>query len=237
MDNDLKHGKRVHIGDSQGELKIVPERSVFINCPYDKEFEPIFDAIVLATVCCGFLPRSALETGNVADSRMERITNAILSSKYSIHDLSRCTGEGDEQLARFNMPLELGIAMAQRYAKVHKNKRHDWLLLVPEGHQYTKFISDLAGFDPMKYDGTEKAAVAKVMTWLAMRPDAVRTLKTIQVYEALPDFHKAKEQLKVEWGTDPPWSDLVLKAREFDKKLWENKLALEGASARADLPL
>lgn len=126
-----------------GSLRIVPRRSVFINCPYDREFEPLFDAIVFATVCCGFLPRSALESGSVAESRMERITRAVFSSKYSIHDLSRCQGQGGELLARFNMPLELGIAMARRYQGRGKSV-HDWLVLVPEGHSYLKFVTDLA---------------------------------------------------------------------------------------------
>ena len=205
---------RVHIGDKQGELKIEPEKSVFINCPYDLDFEPHFEAIVFATVCCGFLPRSALETGNVSESRMERITQAIFSSKYSIHDLSRCRGEGDEQLARFNMPLELGIAMARRYGNRSKAVKHDWLLLVPDGHLYVKFVSDLAGFDPMKYDGSVKAIVAKVMTWLATRPDAVRTPNTTQVLDALPAFHDEKKQLQENWKTDPPWADIVLTARK-----------------------
>lgn len=219
MDNDTKKGNRVHLGDNLGELKIEPSKSVFINCPYDPDFEARFDAILFATVCCGFLPRSALETGSVADSRMERITQAIFSSNYSIHDLSRCKGEGDEQLARFNMPLELGIAMARRYSKGSKKNRHDWLLLVPDGHLYLKVVSDLAGFDPMKYDGSEKAIVAKVMTWLATRPDAVRTPNTMQVLDALPAFHDEKNQLKIKWGTDPPWSDLVIAAREKVPKL------------------
>lgn len=213
MDHDPKKGKRVHIGDSQGELKIEASKSVFINCPYDPDFEACFDAIVFATVCCGFLPRSALETGSVSVSRMERITEAIFSSNYSIHDLSRCHGEGDQHLARFNMPLELGIAMARRYGHKSKKPRHDWLVLVPDGHMYLKFVSDLAGYDPVKYDGTEKAIVAKVMTWLATRPDAVRTPNTMQVLEALPAFHDEKKQLKDKWGTDPPWSDVVLAAR------------------------
>lgn len=94
-----------------GTPAVVPSKSVFINCPYDAEFEPLFDAIVFAATCCGFWPRSALESGSVAESRMKRIESAVLSSKYSIHDLSRCKGEGDENLARFNMPLERGIAM------------------------------------------------------------------------------------------------------------------------------
>ena len=40
-----------------------PERCVFINCPYDAEFAPLFDGIIFATVCCGFVPRSATESG------------------------------------------------------------------------------------------------------------------------------------------------------------------------------
>jgi len=165
-------GARVHFG--QGKLAIDPAKAVFINCPFDHEFEPTFDAIVFASVCCGFMPRSALETGSVAEARMERIVRAIFSSKYSIHDLSRCQGEGSEQLARFNMPLELGIAMARRYMPTRESFTHDWLLLVPEGHQYLKFVSDLAGFDPLRYTGTAESAVPKVMLWLATRPDAAR---------------------------------------------------------------
>ncbi len=45
---------------------------------------------------------------------MARIVRALANSKYLIHDLSRCTGEGIENVARFNMPLELGMAMARR---------------------------------------------------------------------------------------------------------------------------
>jgi hypothetical protein len=58
---------------------------------------------------------------------MDRITQAISDSKYSIHDLSRCRGEGDKNLARFNMPLELGVAMAHKFG-LNGNDCHDWLL-------------------------------------------------------------------------------------------------------------
>jgi hypothetical protein len=209
----VTHGAREHFG--RGNLKIDPSKSVFINCPFDQDFASLFDAIVFATVCCGFLPRSALESGSVAEPRMERITRAIFSSKYSIHDLSRCRGEGDEHLARFNMPLELGIAMARRYTQTKKFERHDWLLLVPEGHQYIKFISDLAGFDPSRYDGTVKTLIPKVMAWLATRPDAVRTPTPQDVLAALTAFTTEKEKLKRQWGDEIPCADIVLAARSM----------------------
>jgi hypothetical protein len=210
-------GTRHHFG--QGRLALDPAKAVFINCPFDKEFEPTFDAIVLAVACCGFIPRSALESGDVAVSRMERIVRAIFTSQYSIHDLSRCRGEGDEQLARFNMPLELGIAMACRFQSGRRAPRHDWLLLVPEGHLYGKFISDLAGFDPMQHDGSPETVIPKVMLWLATRPSAVQTSTPHEVITAIPEFRRKKAELGAAWGGSIPWADQVLAAIEISEKM------------------
>lgn len=197
-----------------GKLAVNPSTSVFINCPFDQEFAPLFDAIIFAATCCGFLARSALESGTVAESRMERIARAVFSSKYSIHDLSRCKGEGDENLARFNMPLELGIAMGRRLSSQRKDDRHDWLLLVEEGHQYAKFVSDLAGFDPKKHNRTTDTVIPIVMSWLATRPEAIEVPNPQQVLAALPLFQKRKAKLTEEWGNEVPWADLILAARE-----------------------
>jgi len=217
MTSVAARGVREHFG--QGKLAIIPSKAVFINCPYDPEFEVIFDAILFSTVCCGFIPRSALESGNTAEARMNRILDGIFSSKYSIHDLSRCRGEGTEHLARFNMPLELGMAMARRFMAARKSEQHDWLLLVPEGHAYLKFVSDLAGFDPMRYDGRIESVVPKVMSWLATRPDAVQTLTPKEVITVLPAFQSEKARLRHDWGGNIPWADLVLAAIEVSRGL------------------
>jgi len=37
------------------------EDSVFINCPFDEEYEELFDAVVFAVHDCGFAARCALE--------------------------------------------------------------------------------------------------------------------------------------------------------------------------------
>lgn len=217
MTDGTRREVREHFG--QGKLAFRPEKAVFINCPFDDEFEPRLDAILFATVCCGFIPRSALESGSVAQSRMDRIVQAIFSSRYSIHDLSRCRGEGSEQLARFNMPLELGIAMAHRFLGTRKSQRHDWLLLVPEGHVYLKFVSDLAGFDPMRYDGRIESVVSRLMAWLATRPDATRTSTPEEVIARLPEFQAEKARLQRQWGGHAPWADLVLAALRISETM------------------
>jgi hypothetical protein len=190
-----------------------PSLSVFINCPFDDDYRLVMDAIVFATVCCGFLPRSALESGTVAMPRMERIARCVLSSRYSIHDLSRCRGEGDQNYARFNMPLELGIAMGRSLCAKTADEEHDWLMLVPKGHSYAHFASDLAGYDAKQYDMTPNSVVPGVMSWLMTRPNATAGPTPKRVLETLPRFTAAKAQLNVEWAMDIPWGALVVAAR------------------------
>lgn len=203
----------------QEKTKPAPAKAVFINCPFDTDFAPLFEAIIFAVQACEYKPRSALESGTVAEPRMERIIRAIFTSKYSIHDLSRCKGEGDERLARFNMPLELGIAMARRYHTRGKKERHDWLALVPEGHVYVKVVSDLAGYDPMTHDGTVKTVVQRVVLWLATRPDTTLSPTPKDVLEALPTFQAEIKQLKEHWGSEPPWTYIVEAAEKSVPKL------------------
>jgi hypothetical protein len=150
---------------------------------------------------------------------MARITKAIFASKYSIHDLSRCQGEGDANLARFNMPLELGIAMARQYLGKRAADRHDWLVMVPSGHHYGRYISDLAGFDPVTHDSTERGLIMAVMPWLATRVDAVDTPSPHQVLNFLPRFNRLMRSLRITWGQSPPWADVVLAALEVANQL------------------
>ena len=75
---DFSNPEREHFG--QGRLSMEPNKSVFLNCPFDPEYQPLFDAVIFAIVCSGFMPRSALESGDVSP-RMERITRAIFSSR------------------------------------------------------------------------------------------------------------------------------------------------------------
>ena len=123
------------------------EKSVFLNCPFDDSFAPLLHAAVLTIFALGFFPRSARESEGEADPRIDRIHRTLGESKYSIHDLSRFQGEGPDNLSRFNMPLELGIALSLRYQR-RRSKPHNWVALVPPDYKHHKFISDLAAFDP-----------------------------------------------------------------------------------------
>jgi len=204
-----------HLGS--GSLEWHRDRSVFINCPFDKDFKLSFDALVFSTICCGFIPRCAIESGSAALPRMDRIVNALCASKYSVHDLSRCRGEGDSNFARFNMPLELGIAMAQSFSG-DKQSKHDWLLLVPRGHAYKKFVSDLAGYDPTEHDGTLGTVVSSVMSWLTTRPEGVKGPTPEDVLAVLPVYQLAREKLNKAWHGYEPWRDILFEAGRIGRE-------------------
>ena len=194
----------------QGDLALDPSKCVFINCPFDDDYAPLFEAIVFSTICCGFMPRSALESGTVAEPRLTRVLRALFGSKYSIHDLSRCTGEGEGNTARFNMPLELGMAMSRRF--MDPMNEHDWLVLAPTGHAYVRFISDLAAHDPATHDGSVPSVVVAVMSWLATRHEAIPPVTPREVLALLPAFQARRQALATAWGCYPPWADVVMAA-------------------------
>jgi hypothetical protein len=139
---------------------------------------------------------------------MERICHAVYTSHYSIHDLSRCQGEGENLLARFNMPLELGLSISRRHLG-NENMPHEWLVLVPENAPYASFVSDLAGYDLKRYKGDTKTLVTSVLAWLLNIPGTVPWRTPSPILEGLIKFIEKKNELKAEWGDDIPWNILL----------------------------
>ncbi|WP_288824852.1 hypothetical protein [uncultured Paraburkholderia sp.] len=102
------------------------ETNVFINCPFDKTYTPILEAIVFTVLACGYTPRSALQERDAADIRLEKIKRLINASQFGIHDISRTEPDVGSGLPRFNMPFELGLDIGARHygAKHLKEKKY-----------------------------------------------------------------------------------------------------------------
>ncbi|HET7464833.1 MAG TPA: hypothetical protein VFJ82_26555, partial [Longimicrobium sp.] len=81
--------------------------SVFVNCPFDAEYLPIFRAVFFAVHDCGYLARCALEADDSGEVRIAKINQIIRECRHGIHDISRTELDDRENLPRFNMPLEL----------------------------------------------------------------------------------------------------------------------------------
>jgi hypothetical protein len=144
--------------------------SVFINCPFDSQYQPIFDAVVFCVVACGFVPRCTLELTDAAEVRIHKIYELIDQCNRSIHDISRTEVAGQAyQLPRFNMPLELGIFLgAKRFGGRSSHMR--CLILDRAPYRYQRFISDIAGQDIRGHSNSPRLAIRRARDWLQPPP-------------------------------------------------------------------
>lgn len=143
------------------------ERSVFINCPFDRAYEPILQAVLFCVVLLGFVPRIATERSDSGEVRLEKIRELIVASRHSIHDLSRCEATKKGERYRLNMPFELGVDYGCRqFAGEHWSTKRI-LILEEKPFRYQAAISDLAGCDIAAHAGDFQTAVRKVRNWLA----------------------------------------------------------------------
>jgi hypothetical protein len=115
---------------------------------------------------CGFIPRSALEAEN-NPQRFSRIVEIIRESKLSVHDLSRAGVDRASRLARFNMPLELGIFIGAMEFGGAEQKTKTFVMFDRDKYRYQKFISDLNGYDPKPHGDKAETAVKNLRNWLS----------------------------------------------------------------------
>jgi hypothetical protein len=150
------------------------ETDVFVNCPIDAGYRPLFEAIVFTIHDCGFAARSALEVTDTSQVRIEKISRIIAECKFGVHDISRTEVDRLTGLPRFNMPLELGLFLGAKRFGTGKQKLKNCLVLDVERYRYQKFISDIAGQDIVTHDRTPAIAIRVVRDWLSDAQPASR---------------------------------------------------------------
>ena len=140
---------------------------VFINCPFDEAYRPLFHALMFAVYACGMVPRSALESDNGAEVRIEKILRIIGECRHSVHDISRVELDADSGLPRMNMPFELGLFLgAQRFGG-GRHQRKTCIIFDRERYRYQKFLSDIAGQDILAHDDDPARLIRTVRDALA----------------------------------------------------------------------
>jgi hypothetical protein len=134
------------------------KQSVFLNIPYDHQFEHLCLAYVCAIACFGLVPRTTLEIPG--DRRLNRIIDLIAACPISIHDLSRVQLDRTKpRTPRFNMPFELGLAIArEKFADAD----HGWFVFESVHRRAEKSLSDIAGTDVYVHDGTIRGVLRQV---------------------------------------------------------------------------
>ena len=141
-------------------------RPVFINCPFDPIYRPLFRAMCFGVAACGYKPRCALDESDSAAIRFNRILDLITEADFSIHDLSRVEVDSSSGLPRFNMPLELGADLALRLRGPARHRRRRVLVLDAVLHRYDQTLSDISGMDIEAHGNEPARVIAAVRDWL-----------------------------------------------------------------------
>ncbi|MBI3491235.1 MAG: hypothetical protein HY047_05560 [Acidobacteria bacterium] len=119
------------------------EHDVFINLPFDSRHERRYIGLIAGLVGLGLNPRCVLEVPPSRD-RLRRLVALIRDCRTSIHDLSevRLSRRGRYAVPRFNMPFELGLAVAISDAR-RTRLRHEWRVMEAEPFRINESLSDL----------------------------------------------------------------------------------------------
>ena len=146
---------------------------VFINCPFDPDYKPIFNAIVYTVVRSGYRARCALEPDDAAENRLGKIINIISECRYGIHDISRTEVGGDPPLPRFNMPLELGLWLGAHHLGREDQAGKRCIVFDSEQYRYLRFISDISGQDIHAHGCDVGKLIVELAAWLRHLPGGV----------------------------------------------------------------
>ncbi|MGA0557384.1 hypothetical protein ACO2Q8_12075 [Larkinella sp. VNQ87] len=202
--------------------------NVFINCPFDDDFKPLFNAIIFSIHACGFIARCALE-GSVQNIRFTRILEIIGECRYGVHDLSRISLEAGV-LPRNNMPLELGVFIGCRQFGTTYDYEKEYIVLDSVPHRYKQHITDLGGEDPSIHFNEPKEAIRCIRDWLVHRAPAYERhlIPSASImYDQLKVFYRVAPKLCQDRGwifeelLFPEYVDLVINWLTYSRKKME----------------
>jgi hypothetical protein len=188
----------------------------FLNIPYDNRFEKLYLAYIVGLTAHGLEPAATLGIPRDA-RRLDRIFTLIQSCRYSVHDISRIQIDpGPPRAPRFNMPFELGMAVA--WARLNP-ALHSWVGCDEVLHRPARSISDLAGTDFHFHHGRVSGVLAALCNAFVSRTERPTVPRMQIVYRRL---RRAIPDLRLNAGANSlfearVFTDLVVAARA----LWE----------------
>jgi hypothetical protein len=191
----------------------------FLNIPYDERFERLYLAYIVGLTAHGLVPTATLGVPRDA-RRLDRIFRLIQSCRYSVHDLSRIQLDpGHPRAPRFNMPFELGLAVA--WANLNP-RSHSWVGCDEIVHRPVRSISDLNGTDFHTHNGTVVGVLNALCNAFVSRNQHPTVPRMQTVYRLL---RRAVPDLRQTAGANSlfearVFNDLVVAARA----LWEQVL-------------
>jgi hypothetical protein len=193
--------------------------SVFLNIPYDRKFEDLYLAYIVGLTQLGLRVNAAV--GVPSQGRLGTIIGLIEESDFSIHDLSRI--ELTKGIPRFNMPLELGLAL---YRSRVTRGRHRIYVFEGKPHRAQRSTSDINLIDPKIHNGTAKGVMAGLRNIFRQPGDVTTVPEMLVSYRAV---RKRIPQLRLNAGGKSlfeasVFQDLLLAALVESQKLIKRRV-------------
>lgn len=174
---------RTQAGDGrQSVTRRKRTQSVFLNIPYDDQFEELYLAYIVGLTQLDLQINATLAVPN--QGRLDRIVRLIEESDVSIHDLSRI--ELSSGIPRFNIPLELGLALYRSYTT---NGRHRVFVFEKSAYRMLRSTSDINGIDAQIHKGRPKGGM------VGLRNIFHQPRRTTTVPEMLASYRAVKRRL------------------------------------------
>jgi hypothetical protein len=195
----LRAAQRRGVGKDTQDVNL----DVFINCPFDAEYKPIFYAAVFTVVRFGFRARCALETDDAAESRLYKIIKIISECKFAVHDISRTELSPGSQLPRFNMPLELGLWLGAHHLGRKDQAGKSCIVFDRDPYRYNQYISDINGQDIHAHGAGVEGLIKQLTAWLRLQPGGGHVAGGQAILQEYRDFERILPALSASQNMTP----------------------------------
>jgi hypothetical protein len=183
----------------------------FLNIPFDSQFESQYLAFIAGLSGFGLIPQAVLQIPG-SQRRLDRLKGLMGRCQYSFHDLSRVELDTRRpQTPRFNMPFELGLAVA---GTGRARNGHKWYVFETKRFRVQKSLSDINGTEVYVHGGTP-IGILRALTNALARSSHRPTVRELQaIYR---DVKRTSILLKQKLATQTlfdtrPFLDLVIAA-------------------------
>lgn len=184
--------------------------------PYAPSYERVYLAFISGWLAgYGLVPTAAVRDPS-SQFQLERIITQIAAADYSFHDLSHMgVDRNTPRTPRFNIPFELGIAVAA--AKL-KDSKHKWFVFDTHPYRVQKACSDLGGVNVRIHDKSAESVLRCLMNALSREDRRPSYENLLEIYAAVAAFARTIKR-DFDLFDTRPFEDLSYVAAKATRRL------------------
>src|ERR1017187_478212 len=237
-------------GDRSGRI-LNRTHSVYRSCPHGSEFRNVRHGLMFAILATGHRPLCDFDNPFPFAPHVPRLGDNLGQCRYSMHDCTCCDTDKPNEFGRFNMSIELGMALFERHRTSTEPDFHEIYIQIPERHSYLQFLARLNNGFAYSY-ASEFDALRQAFSWLSEKPTCSMRPRIQDIQHAWEAFLAERPTVastngidedirqdelcnlilsvcrKQGWWRDPPW----MRFDVFMAYNWEDKQAVHSIATK-----